>query len=187
MIRNKNRLKPNEFVGLAEYKSYLDALIGYLIGNNRSISLDESELFETSLVYGPQGSGKLSYLVSLLLERGWITIDQDQVCSGSQLRVVFVDTRQLSPSKLDILERLFDSIIDFRRDTTGVLVVVRNLEDTEREMMSRLVSDLMYFSEKTRQGKAAYRFNSNLIIRISWSVFYFVLSPRHDPKRIPID
>jgi hypothetical protein len=139
-------------------------------------NFNEYELIENALIYGPRGSGKLSYLINLLIEKSIINIEKEENKAtemSSKINIYFIDFDRVKFSndlifELNFLERLFDSITD-SSNTSGVLIILKNFErlfeDEKLESLKiRFVADLIYFMEK----------NSSRSINIYNVNFYFM-------------
>ena len=160
MVNSKKRLRTTDFIGLNEkYKSYLDTVMRYLMDETDLGNFSEYELIENALIYGPSGSGKLSYLINLLIEKNIINIEKEENKTemSSKINIYFIDFDRVKFSndlvfELNFLERLFDSITD-SSNNSGVLIVLKNFErlfeDEKIESLKiRFVAALIYFMEK---------------------------------------
>ena len=132
----------------------------YLMDETDLGNFSEYELIENALIYGPSGSGKLSYLINLLIEKSIINIKKEENKTtemSSKINIYFIDFDRVKFSndlvfELNFLERLFDSITD-SSNTSGVLIILKNFErlfeDEKLESLKiRFVADLIYFMEK---------------------------------------
>lgn len=134
MVIRKKRLGLDEFVGLEALKSYLNTIWANL-SQEEPVTESWSRL-ESALVYGPSGSGKMSYLVSWLVDRGLISAGVQSAIPKCNNKVFLIDFgRIFSTSKttlhVDFLQRLLHSINDYVQSLTQhgmVLVILKNLE-----------------------------------------------------------
>lgn len=137
IIENKKgKLGVSEFVGMENYEQYLNFTLKKLEGNVSYLDENMNVSIQNALVYGPEGFGKFSYIINVLIEKGLLKFNKSKTCS-SKVKIFLIDFK-LILSKIqanifsnanEFLEKSLKSInIYANKKRMGFMVILKNME-----------------------------------------------------------
>jgi hypothetical protein len=195
-----------EFVGMHELADYLDNTLSKLTGNWSAYELCNA------LIYGPSGSGKESFVMSYLLDKGWLKFNQSKskTCS-SFVKIFFVDFKssiswwqnetaeqndEQNKEEGSFLHTLFSSIdLYLSKKRLSSLIIFKNIEFLIEKSQSlintsastsprllRFIGDLLF---QIGTMNVTSFLNNNKLVNLNKSVFLIIAnSPWIIPRAV---